>query len=113
MLQKEVHLQKNVSVKIKHKIKILNQYVRVELTYCSSFSDFLLLRNMQRKVGSLLSQQFAVRALLLHDPTSDDGDAVRVLDGRQSVRDHDARAALLRPIQRLLNDLKAQENIAN
>ena len=68
---------------------------------------------MQRKVCSLLSQQFAVRSLLLHDSTSDDGDAVRVLDGRQSVRDHDARAALLRAIQRLLNDLKAQENIAN
>ena len=60
----------------------------------------------QHVVDSLLGQQLLVRPLLDHYPPLQDGDAVCILDGGQTVRHDNARPALAGLVQRLLHHLK-------
>lgn len=59
----------------------------------------------QHVVDSLLGQQLLVRALLHHHAALEDGDAVGVLDGGQTVRHDDARPAFTGLVQSLLHHL--------
>ena len=59
---------------------------------------------IQAAVGSVLGQQFLVRALFGNPLFSDDDDPIGMLDGRQTVRDDEWRTALRPVIQRFLDD---------
>ena len=64
------------------------------------------LRRDEAVVSGLQRQQFLVRSQLHHAPVVDNGNDVSVLDGGETVGDHNRRAPLTGGVQRFLDDLE-------
>ena len=72
---------------------------------CDITSSAQHLEAVEPIIHSFLLQKFGVRALFYHLPSTYHGNAVGVVDGRETMSNDNARSTLPRPVQGLLHYL--------